>query len=253
MKTEWDYTELVNAYLKRPGYAQKAIDKMFSVAEVQEGDKVCDVGAGTGNLTRMLAAGGLRVTAIEPNDAMRAEGIRQTAGETDVQWYEGTGECTGQPDNTFSLVSFGSSFNVTDRPLALKESHRILIRNGWFACMWNHRDLEDPVQKEIESIIRMHLPSYSYGTRREDQTEIIKRSGLFTEIQAFSANVTHTLLIDDVVEAWQSHATLKRQAGEKFPQIIGDIEAHLRRISADKTDKIEIPYITRVWMAKAVK
>ena len=30
MKTEWDYTDLAEAYLKRPGYAQSAIEKMFS-------------------------------------------------------------------------------------------------------------------------------------------------------------------------------------------------------------------------------
>ena len=29
MKTEWDYTELAAAYLKRPDYAQTAIDKML--------------------------------------------------------------------------------------------------------------------------------------------------------------------------------------------------------------------------------
>ena len=29
MKTEWDYTELADAYLKRPDYAEEAINKMM--------------------------------------------------------------------------------------------------------------------------------------------------------------------------------------------------------------------------------
>ena len=32
MKTEWDYTTLADAYLKRPGYADAAIDAMLAVA-----------------------------------------------------------------------------------------------------------------------------------------------------------------------------------------------------------------------------
>ncbi len=37
MKTEWDYTNLAEAYLKRPDYAQSAIDKMLEIAGVKKG------------------------------------------------------------------------------------------------------------------------------------------------------------------------------------------------------------------------
>lgn len=37
MKTEWDYTDLAEAYLKRPGYAQDAISKMFVTAKLGKG------------------------------------------------------------------------------------------------------------------------------------------------------------------------------------------------------------------------
>lgn len=37
MKTEWDYTELAEAYLKRPDYAQSAIDQMLNIAKIFPG------------------------------------------------------------------------------------------------------------------------------------------------------------------------------------------------------------------------
>jgi hypothetical protein len=37
MKTEWDSTELAEAYLKRPDYAQEAIDKMLEISGVKKG------------------------------------------------------------------------------------------------------------------------------------------------------------------------------------------------------------------------
>ncbi len=81
-----------DAYLQRPDYAGAAIDALLKVAEVERGDAVCDVGAGVAHLTLMLAARGLVVTAVEPNDAMRANGIKRTASLPDVRWHEGTGE-----------------------------------------------------------------------------------------------------------------------------------------------------------------
>lgn len=33
MKTEWDYTNLAEAYLKRPEYAPEAIKKMFEITK----------------------------------------------------------------------------------------------------------------------------------------------------------------------------------------------------------------------------
>lgn len=250
MKTKWDYTNLADAYLKRPDYSEKAIDEMIRRTFVNSRDSVCDVGAGTAHLTLMLAKRGLNVVAIEPNDAMRNNGIRRTGSFKNLVWYEGVAENTNQEDDKFSLVTFGSSFNVTDRQAALKESYRILKKDGWFACMWNHRDLEDEIQSNIENIIKRYISNYSYGTRREDQTEIIKNSKLFKDVEKIEGKVWHTQKIEDCIEGWRSHATLHRQAGNNFNNIINEIEKYL--VTLNKSE-IKIPYTTRIWIAKACK
>lgn len=247
MKTEWDYTTLADAYLKRPDYAEAAIDALLAVSGRLQGGQVCDVGAGVAHLTLMLATRGLQVTAVEPNDAMRANGIKRTAHLDKVHWFEGTGEATGQPSQCFDLVTFGSSFNVCDRQAALAETARILKPRGWFACLWNHRWLEDPIQARIEEIIKGHLPSYGYGSRREHQTPIIEASGLFGPVVHLDAQVMHRQTIDECVEAWRSHATLERQAGPAFTQIVTDIERYLHDLGHGT---IEIPYSTNVWLAQ---
>ncbi|MCE9613271.1 MAG: methyltransferase domain-containing protein [Lentisphaerae bacterium] len=250
MKTNWDYTPLADAYLKRPDYSPAALGQMLALAKVRPGDPVCDVGAGVAHLTIPLASHGLRVSAVEPNDAMRANGVKRTAGLANVSWTEGTGEATGQPANHFKLVTFGSSFNVTDRPAALRETNRILQPGGWFACMWNHRDLEDPLQAAIESTIKHLIPAYAYGTRREDQTDIINASGLFDPVHVLSGTVTHQQTCDECIEAWRSHATLQRQAGDRF----GEVVAAIAKVLADGgAATITIPYTTRIWMARTVK
>lgn len=249
MKTEWDYTNLADAYLKRPDYAMEAIDKMIALANLKDEANVCDVGAGAAHLTLMLAARNYNVTAIEPNDAMRKNGIKRTEMCSNVMWYEGVGENTGQKDSIFDLVTFGSSFNVTDRQLTLKETKRILKPHGWFACMWNHRVLEDSVQNEIENIIKKYIRNYNYGTRREDQTEVINQSGLFGDVYTLEDKVVHDVPVNDLIEGWRSHGTVQRQAGENFMQIVSDIEKYI--LSLGKAT-IAVPYVTRVWMAQAL-
>lgn len=223
MKTEWDYTELAEAYLKRPDYAQEAIDKMLETAGAKKGDNVCDVGAGAAHLTLKLAQFGLNVCAVEPNDTMRANGIRRTRQYENVSWFEGVGEHTGMEEGKFDLVTFGSSFNVCNRQEALTEAKRILKDSGWFACMWNHRDLNDPLQIEIENVLKKEIADYDYGTRREDQTEVINQSGLFGKVVYIEGNVLHEVLAEDFIEGWKSHGTLKRQSGDKFDIINEEI------------------------------
>ena len=247
MKTLWDYTTLANSYLKRPDYADHAIDAMLSIAGVEKGHKICDVGAGVAHLTLKLAARGLDVVAVEPNDAMRTIGIKRTAHLADVRWHEGSGEATGQVEQAFDTVTFGSSFNVCDRQQALKETARILKPCGWFACMWNHRQLEHPIQAQIEAIIKERVSGYGYGTRREDQTAVVESSGLFGPVVHLDSRVTHEQTIEECVEAWRSHATLERQAGAAFHGVVAAIEDYLRRLN---TSSIQVPYSTNIWLAQ---
>lgn len=220
MKTEWDYTLLADAYLERPDYAPDALQKLFSIAGLKNGDKICDVGAGVAHLTIPLALAGYNVDAVEPNDAMRANGIKRTVQFKNVNWFEGTGEDTGRPIGEYDFVCFGSSFSVCDRSKALKETYRLLKSGKYFCCLWNHRDLEDPIQKSIENIIKKHISEYSYGTRREDQRAIITESGLFKDIKNVEGIVYHKQNVENVIKAWGSHATLERQSSGKFNIII---------------------------------
>ena len=113
--------------------------------------------------------------------------------------------------------------------------------------MWNLRDLNDPLQVEIEKIINSSIPDYSYGNRRQDQTKVIKDSNLFKNIEDFQERITHKVSAEQFINAWSSHATLQRQSGTKFEKIIKDIAEYIRK---QNTNTLEIPYNTVVYMAQ---
>lgn len=135
MKTNWGYTKLADAYIKRPDYSTEALNKMFQLMSLNSDARICDIGAGVGHLTIELAKRGYQVSAVEPNDAMRNNGIKRTSQFKNVSWSVGTGEETGQGNNLFDVATFGSSFNVCDQNKALSESKRITKeRVGLFVC-----------------------------------------------------------------------------------------------------------------------
>jgi SAM-dependent methyltransferase len=244
---EWDYGDVARAFLKRPAYAPAAIDAVLCASAASVGTRVCDVGAGTGNLTRPLLAAGLAVVALEPNAAMRALGRRRTAGESRLAWVAARAEATGVRAATFDLVTFGSSFNCVDQPRALRECARILRPGGRLVCLWNHRCLDDPLQARIEACIRELVPAYAHGERREEQTPSLERDGLFTVIARVAGDVMHRIAVADCVEAWRSHVTLKRQARDRFPTVVDAIG---RVLGEGGRSHVEVPYTTRAWVAR---
>jgi ubiquinone/menaquinone biosynthesis C-methylase UbiE len=249
-KVSWDYTEHASHYDKRADYSVDAIGGLLKAIGCESSKAVAEIGAGTGKLTKELLEHGLTVRSVEPNDAMRAIGVQNTKGKS-ATWSIGTGEATGLPASSFYAVFFGSSFNVVDQRLALVEVSRILIPKCWFACMWNHRDLDDPIQQRIESIIKSSIPAYSYGSRREDPTSVIDTSGHFSATKSIEGSFVWKMSKSDVIVAWKSHATLKRQAGSDsvFNAIIDQIAGYLDELP----ETIEVPYTTRIYFAQKIK
>ncbi len=178
---------------------------------------------------------------------MRELGVARTRSQSRLAWIEGTAEATGLDAARYRMVSFGSSFNVVDRVRALAESRRIAQANGWFCCMWNHRDLDDPVQASIEAIIKRFVPDYSYGLRREDQGPFLRDSGVFRDVAFKEFTVAHEQSTEDMIEAWRSHATLSRQSGDRFPAVIDEISGYLDGLGKPV---VGIPYVTRIWLAQ---
>lgn len=244
----WDYTSLAQSYEGRPPYAEAVIDDLMSTAGVAAGDRVCDIGAGTGHLSVHLVGHGLMVDAVEPNDAMRDVG-RERLADAPVDWFEARAEETGRPDRAYPLVTFGSSFNVVERGRALAEVARILQRPGWVALLWNHRDLDtDPLQTAIEAVIESRIPGYDYGYRRSDPSADLEASGLFHAPRRVEATVRHEVDADEWVEGWHSHATLARQAGDQLERIIDEIGALVAQ--AQDGRRLAVPYTTRCWVAE---
>lgn len=249
-----DFTGLAGDYAKfRPGYAPQVATAILgflgkSPAEVD----AADVGAGTGIWTRILAGRGLRsVTAVEPNDDMRGQGV-ETSLTTGISWKKGTAEATGLADGSVDLLSMASSFHWADFDKACAEFHRALRPNGVFVALWNPRYIEaNPLLVEIEAEIAKLKPdikrvSSGRSGLTERLTDMLSNKALFTDVLYLEGRHTSMQTPAQYLGAWRSVNDLQVQLGpqlfQKFLDYVADRTAGLA--------SIDTTYLTRAWAAR---
>jgi SAM-dependent methyltransferase len=157
----------------RPGYPDDAVDALVAALP---GRDVVDLAAGTGKLTRALAARGCAVVAVEPVAEMRA------AIEPPARAVAGTAEATGLASASFDGVTVAQAFHWFDGPRALAEIHRVLRPGGVLALMWNGRLMEDEIHQRIEALLapyRGTVPAH----RAERWREAFAGTPLFGPLQ----------------------------------------------------------------------
>lgn len=250
-----DFTNLAKDYVNRPGYSLDVLRMIGRNAGMDRRDFfVADVGAGTGKLTENLRELGLTGCAVEPNDAMRAEGIKAFADDRSFVWSKGTAEHTGLNSKSFDWVLMGSSFHWANTQEALQEFHRILKPGGYFTAIWNPRNIEgNELHEKIEAMIVSEIPGLtrvSSGAKKNigDIEGKLLSTDYFSNLIFVEADYEVAMSKDRYIGAWRSVNDIQAQAGaEKFEKIIKNIEEII-----EPYPEIVVPYKSRAWTVQAV-
>lgn len=137
----------------RPSYPPQAIAVLRRQLKVGPGARVCDLAAGTGKLTRLLAGTGAHVVAVEPVPGMR-EQLQATSPEVEV--LDGTAEAIPLADASVDVVTVAQAFHWFTFDVALAEIRRVLRPGGGLAILFNNRDERTPWVAEWNDVIEWH-------------------------------------------------------------------------------------------------
>jgi SAM-dependent methyltransferase len=221
----------------RPEYPEPALRWVVDRLGLEPGARVLDLGAGTGKLTRGLAALGLDVVAVEPGAAM-LEQLR--AAVPGVEALQGSAEAIPLPDASVDAAAAGQAFHWFDRERALPELRRVLRPSGGLGLLWNWEDVRDPLGSKISHILRgdpsnlfRHDPIDPSFFERLDETVI---EGLIAATP-------------DTLTAWFGTTSSLLTAE---PARRDELLAEIRSVAAEHGDRFDLARLTYVYADRLV-
>jgi len=171
------FTDRVADYERyRPGYPPALVERLRETGALPPRAIVADIGAGTGISTALFLDRGCTVFAIEPNAAMRSAAEARFGERAGFRSVDALAEATTLADASVDLITAGTAFHWFDRDRSRAEFARILRPQGCVALFWNTRSLDSIFMRELEAVLRAHIPEYAASNGRERASEPLLRA-----------------------------------------------------------------------------
>ena len=130
----------------RPSYPDELVDQACQVAGIGSGDRVLEVGCGSGQLTRSLVVRGLHVTAVEPGKSLIALARQNLAGAGEAEFVNAQFEDALLPREQFQAVFSASAFHWIDPEISWQKTADVLVPGGTLALV-QYCGIEEPASK----------------------------------------------------------------------------------------------------------
>lgn len=219
----------------RPGYGDDTIDALDSLLGRRPG-WVGDVGAGTGALSRLLAARGHSVLALEPVAAML-----ERCGEGPVR-LRATANPMPIRAGALRAITVATAFHWFSTREVLDEFRRCLQASGTLVLLWNDRDQRVPwVRRHTELVDAYQGDAPRFRSMR--WREVIDDHDGWRE-------VAHLSLPNPTPST--RRGLVERIFSTSFIGALGPLESAEVRVKAEALasslpEEFDYPYITRIW------
>ena len=220
----------------RPEYPQSAVEWLVP----RRARRVLDLGAGTGKLTRSLAAAGLKVTAVEPSREMRE---RLAAAVPRAVVLAGTAERIPLADDSVDAVVVAHAWHWFDAALAVPEIARVLVPGGTLSLVWNMRDETEPWAAALGAIMRRH------SRQAIDASPAIGPP--FGPPERMEVRWRQSMTRQEIIDLVASRSYVITMPDDERAQVLAEVAELLDGDPAlSGRDEIDMPYVTRCTRAR---
>lgn len=199
---------------------------------------MCDLAAGTGKLTRLLAATGADVVAVEPVPGMR-EQLRRTT--PDVEVLDGTAEAIPLADASLDAVTVAQAFHWFRYEQALAEIGRVLRPGGGLAILFNERDERAPWVQRWNEVVQWHSRVIA-RYQATDWIALLTDAG-FADVNGADLEWSQPMTRDLLAARVRSVSYIAEQPSGVQQQFVERVLALVDGFD----DDFDLPYVTHVW------
>lgn len=219
---------------------------MLTIGWIAAGQRVLDLGTGTGSLALGFAARGLEATGLDIS-AELLEVAARVAAERCVRasFVKGNAEATGQDDASYDLVSAGQCWWWFDAKAAAREARRILVDGGrLLICNFSYVAMPGNVAGRTEELILEHNPGWTKAGWRgihPEQVRALDESG-FRAVESFS----YTADVPFTHESWRGRVRTCNGVGAALSS------EHVERFDAELADLLAREFPDRLLVAHRI-
>ena len=238
----------------RAGFPRELFVRLSAMGIGRSGQRLLDLGTGTGTLARGFARRGASVMGVDPAEPLLLEARRLAALEgVNVDFRVGRAEDIDSPDDAFDVVTAGQCWHWFDRPVAAAECLRVLVPEGAIViCYLDWLPLPGNVVAATEALILEHNPEWPLagGLGMYPLWTLDVAEAGFTGLETFSFDLD----VSYSHEAWRGRIRASAGVAASLPpDAVADFDAELAAL-LDKDfpgEHLAIPH--RVWALVARK
>lgn len=256
MRERFTFDTVAKAYdTARPAYPAELYEDMADYAGLKAGDRILEVGCGTGQATAGLARLGLPLLAIDPGAELLAIARRNLADADHVGFAETTFEAWPPEPGAFRLVASAQAIHWVAPEIRFAKAAAALSPGGTLAVFGNvAKSVPEDVRSAIFGVYLAVAPELLGNVAPE--TWYLPSgpvAGLIAETPAFGA-VEHRAYGWSIPQTAQSYRALMstKSYHQALPEpkrtaLLDGIEAAIAKVS----DGFDFEYETHLYLAKA--
>lgn len=201
----------------RAGFPESLFDRLAGFGVGLSGQRVIDLGTGTGALARELAKRGCSVTGVDISAELieAAKRLDEAAG-VKAEYREGNAEDTGLDSGIADVVTAAQCWHWFNGTAVAREVTRLLKPDGKIAIIqFDWLPLADSVVAHTEDLIRAHNPEWDLhgGNGIHPSYFSDLDEARFREIESFSYDVS----VPYTHEGWRGRIRSSAGVGGSLP------------------------------------
>jgi ubiquinone/menaquinone biosynthesis C-methylase UbiE len=211
-KTSLDYSKF------RDIYPKSMYDKILILGIGKKGQKILDIGTGTGVFPRAMYKYGAEFTGIDIAEE-QIEYAKKLSENMDIVYKTCPAESTGLNSNEFDVITAIQCFIYLDKEKIIPEIKRLLKKNGKMLIVWMvWLPIECKIAEETEKLVLKYNPKWTgNGYQRSKDNNFLQ---FLPEILEIEEAINYTEDLEFNYETWAGRIRACRGVSASLPEDI---------------------------------